>query len=179
MGAIILNNALRHFPQLHVKNIVYMAAACSLDDYQDTIFPYMMNPAHRETRIYHLTLQERAEFLERHWPWFEVAPRGSLLVWIDNFLEDPRYRLDRTAGRIFNLLREVDRTPAEIRDRVHIKAFDFGSAVEKCHPQTHGGFDNVPFWKPEYWQPATGPLGCTPGSHRGADAPAGMQTPQE
>ena len=171
MGVIVLNNALRHFRKIRYKNIVYMAAACSLDDYQDTIFPYLNdNP---QTEMFHLTLQERAEILERHWRWFEVSPRGSLLVWIDNFLEDPRYRLDRTAGRIFNLLREVNRTPNQLKGRIHIKSFDFGpgKALSACNPQVHGALDDLPFWKTDYWLPATGGPICAPATHEGSDAP--------
>jgi len=40
-GAIILNHIVRDFGELPIKNIVYMAAASSIKDYQDTIFPYL------------------------------------------------------------------------------------------------------------------------------------------
>jgi pimeloyl-ACP methyl ester carboxylesterase len=175
MGAIILNKTIRHFPRIDFKNIVYMAAACSLDDYQDTMFPYLA--AHDKTQLYHLTLHEMAELQESHKRWLEVAPRGSLLVWIDNFLEDPRYRLDRTAGRIFNLLRETERTPEPIRDQIHIKAFSYGKSVAECQPHTHGGLDDFPFWKEDYWKPSTGRRGCTEETERGADAPATQAPP--
>jgi pimeloyl-ACP methyl ester carboxylesterase len=166
MGAIIVNRALRHFGDLDFKNVVYMAAACTLQDYYGTMFGgagekikagttgqrgYLRR--HPNTQLYHLTLQERAEVLESRGGWFEVIPRGSLLVWIDNFLAEPEYRLDKMAGRISNLLRELDRTPQDVRPRVHIKSFDYGKRVAAQQPQGHGGFDDVSFWNPDYWNP--------------------------
>lgn len=54
MGTIILNELLREFPELPVKHIVYMAAACTVRDYQDTLFPYLAT--HKSAEMYHLTL---------------------------------------------------------------------------------------------------------------------------
>lgn len=59
MGTIIVNELLRQFPKLPIKHIVYMAAACGVRDYQDTLFPYLA--AHRPAEMYHLTLHTLAD----------------------------------------------------------------------------------------------------------------------
>lgn len=175
-GAIILNKALRHFGDIRFDNVVYMAAACTIEDYQNTIFggagtrapcdcerqkdclsqACMPGPGargylrrHPQSQVHHLMLNELAELFESRLGWFEVVPRGSLLTWIDNFLADPEYRLHRTAGRAFNLLREIDRTPEDLRARIHFKIFDYGRSVTK-EPQSHGGFDNFAFWHADF-----------------------------
>jgi hypothetical protein len=42
MGAIVLNEIIRRYGEdLPISNIVYLAAACSIRDYQDTVWPYL------------------------------------------------------------------------------------------------------------------------------------------
>jgi pimeloyl-ACP methyl ester carboxylesterase len=151
MGTIIVNQVLRQYPDLPIQRIVYMAAACSVRDYQDTVFPYL--EAHPGTQMYHLVLHEDAENQEICWPAPEFVPRGSLLVWIDNFFEKPETWLDRMAGRWVNLLAGIYLRPEQLRGRIHIKQFDHGAGSDFSHPQKHGGFAEKErdFWKPAYW----------------------------
>jgi hypothetical protein len=175
-GAIIMNRALREVPQLDLTDVVYMAAAASEEDYETTMFGdgttvgYLAQ--HPHTNVYHLVLQPKAEINESYLGIFEAAPRGSLLYWIDNFLAEPEYLRQKTAGRAVNLAARICDTPPAVRSRVHVKAFDYGVALQKpptgneatpdalvhwyrwcrdhqplCQPQTHGDFSEMPFWE--------------------------------
>jgi hypothetical protein len=167
MGTIVLNQMVREFGMeptsavegsapparaaLPFNRIVYMAGAATVRDYQDSVLPYLRQ--NRDARMYHLILHPRAEIRERFdpgIPYLDLPPRGSLLVWVDEFLSTPETPLDRTVGRYENLLPAVHNTPDEVRGRVHIKAFGVGSGVRG--PQEHGDFTtHLKFWKSECW----------------------------
>ncbi|MCZ6598525.1 MAG: hypothetical protein O7B99_12860 [Planctomycetota bacterium] len=148
MGAIVANEILREDPELEIDNIVFMAAACSLRDYETTIFPYM--EAHPRTEVYHLTLHPKGEVRERQF--LDLTPRGSLLVWIDGFLTQPLTPSDRVAGIFSNLVLAVHRTPDELRPRIHIKAFPTGRGVDPLVPTRHLHFTERRFWDPAFWK---------------------------
>ena len=178
MGTIVLNQMVREFGlrtegssdgqsatagvALPFNRIVYMAGATTVRDYQDSLFPYLRE--NRNARVYHLMLHPKAEVRERFdpgIPYMDLPPRGSLLVWVDDFLSTPETPLDRTVGRYENLISAVHNTPDELRGRVHIKAFGAGRDVRA--PQKHGDFtSHLKFWKPEcWWSPGTDyPRGC-------------------
>ncbi len=174
-GAIIVNRIIREFGDLPIKNVVYMAAASTVKDYQDTIFPYLLernvgaaskdltrrcdtknasNDSSTDGRnvvcVYHLMLHEAAESGE----WFndilDPFPRGSLLVWLDNFLSHPLSREDRTLGRFTNFIAAAHHTPALIRPYISIVKFGVGEGV--LSPQKHGDFGGrLKFWIPKCW----------------------------
>lgn len=150
MGTIILNEIVRIFPDLPIKNVVYMAAACSVRDYQDTVFPYLAT--HDSTEMYHLTLHPQADQNELNLA--GLAIDGSLLVWIDEFLASPLTPMDLVAGRYTNLIASLHNMPSapQIRSRIHIKAFGVGNSLRGTDPQIHGDFDNYYFWRPSYWK---------------------------
>lgn len=165
MGTIVVNEIVRQFgeplePEHHhdqplFDKIVYMAAACSLRDYLNTIPHYLEE--YREPRMYHLLLQDNAEAAEQ-FLWSSLP--GSLLVWLDGFFARPDSPLDLVAGRYQNLLRVVHlHDKADIRSRVSLKVFNFGASAEETSPQTHGDFDNFPFWKDTFWQTRENPFG--------------------
>jgi hypothetical protein len=139
-----------------------MAGAATVRDYQDSLFPYLLE--NRNARIYHLTLHPKAEVRERFdpgIPYLDFPPRGSLLAWVDDFLSAPETPLDRTVGRYENLISAVHNTPDELRGRVHIKAFGAGRGARG--PQKHADFTAyLKFWRPEcWWSPGTDyPPGC-------------------
>ena len=178
MGAIVINHVVRHFGErLPIQNLVYMAAAGTLRDYQETVIPYLneqeVNEEERKrdnldrqavslpekppilkTNVYHITLHRKTEVRETHA--LGLPPAGSLLVWLDDYLSDPRLTLDRTAGRIRNVLRVADLPGQEgIEDRIHIKAYGAGRCRRASHPQKHGKFSrHYRFWEPQCWEPA-------------------------
>ena len=153
MGTIVLNRALREFPDLPVRNIVYMAAACSIEDFRTSVIPYLLRDENQETRFYNLMLHPDAEVREWQTSFLDLTPRGSLLVWIDNFLSAPQTTLDRTLGSWENIIQTTHVIPLEVRPRITLKAFCIGG--ETCQaPTTHGAFSDkaYQFWKPAFWQ---------------------------
>ena len=154
MGVIVLNEIIRnHGDKLPIKNIVYLAAACTLHDYQDTVWPYLRN--HRNANIYHLMLHPNAEVRDRTTAlglgFFDWPPRGSLLVWIDDFLSQPNTLADRTAGRYKNLLRALSATPQDLRKQIHVRVFSAGQQLRGRQPQQHTDFGSIRFWDERCW----------------------------
>ncbi len=80
-------------------------------------------------------------------------------MWLDGFFARPDSPLDLVAGRYQNLLRVVHlHDKPHIRSRVSLKSFNFGETAEETSPQTHGDFDNFPFWKETFWQTGENPF---------------------
>lgn len=165
MGAIVANEIIRNFPELPITNVVYMAAATSLRDYEDTVFPWLRRNncvgkvCSDRVKMYHLTLHRAAEVRDTVAKSaigiFDLAPRGPLLVWIDNYLSRPNIPLDRTAGRFVNLMTEVHNVPKELYPAIHIREFDVGRDAAQFHPQKHGDFGSIRFWDERCWKPET------------------------
>jgi pimeloyl-ACP methyl ester carboxylesterase len=159
MGTIIANEMLRDFSDLPFTNILYVGAASTIRDYEDSAFPYLEKNSNAQ--VYHLTLLEAAEERERQdlpipftglrIPYVDPAMRGSLLIWLDDFLASPMTNLDRTVGGYANLMLAVHDTPEGIRSRVHIKAFSAGAGVPA--PQIHEELANkLYFWHEHCWK---------------------------
>ncbi len=164
-GTLVLNEVLRRQiqrelkgePTLPVQNVVYMAAACSIRDFTESVIPFMQLQNHQNVNFYDLTLHPSAETLEAEG--WELLPRGSLLSWIDDFLTTPQTPLDRTLGRWDNIVQTPYVFPESIRGRVAIKAFGFERPITPTpklilDPQVHGDFTDSPFWDPQFWKPA-------------------------
>jgi pimeloyl-ACP methyl ester carboxylesterase len=156
MGAMVINELLRHNPNLEIKNIVFMAAACSIHDFRRDTIPYMQ--AHSQTQVYNLCLHPTAEVTEADVD--DLAPRGSLLVWIDEFLGEPLTPLDRTLGRWDNILPATYVIPRELRDRINIKAFAMTANGNRTDPETnepapqiHSDFTWSPYWETSFRAP--------------------------
>jgi hypothetical protein len=170
MGAIVINGLLRHAlraelagiapgPELdetlpampEFARIVYLAAACSVRDYEESAIPYLLR--HPASALHHVTLHDRADERERNY--LDLAPRGSLLVWIDDFLARPSTPLDRSSGRFVNLMMSIHHIPAGLERRITVKECDAGWGAAPEMPQTHGGFDEEPtrFWRSEFYLP--------------------------
>jgi pimeloyl-ACP methyl ester carboxylesterase len=150
MGTIVLNRALREFPDLRVRKIVYMAAACTIDDFRSSVVPYLVRLP--STEFHNLMLHPGAEVREWQIAIADLPPRGSLLVWIDNFLASPETTLDRTLGTWENAMQAVHVIPTSIRRRVTMKAFGVGG--NEWTPETHGAFATATakFWRPDFWR---------------------------
>lgn len=74
-------------PTSPVTRIVYLAPACSIDEAEHLLMPYLER--HQDTEFWLFNLNRRDESREipgKGWALF--VPRGTLLTWIDTFLED-------------------------------------------------------------------------------------------
>ncbi len=116
------------------REIVYMAAACTVRDFEASVFPYL--ETHVDVVIHNLMLHPRSEVEETNLS--DCSPRGSLLVWIDDYLAKPLTPLDRTAGRYENLMPALHGIPESLRSRIRVKVFDRGVPSQ---PQRHGEFN--------------------------------------
>jgi len=144
MGTIVANNILIRFPDLNFNTVVYMAAACKIKDLEQSVVPWLKKDDNRT--FYNLTLNPYRDINENSF--YDFFPRGSLLVWIDDFLEDVNSFEDRTAGYWFNIVRSAEVVfPKDIRNQVHLTKF----GIKDCSPQNHGEFDDFTFWKQNFW----------------------------
>ncbi len=157
MGTIIANDIIRDY-DIKYRNIVYMAAACSVRQFYYTAVPYMKSSKGKRTRFYNLSLHPTAEFAESNW--FGALPRGSLLEWIDNMYEESDSDLDRTMGKWVNVTAAQHVFDEEIQRRMIFKTF----GLAQGDPTEHGQFDDVlyedgkvtfKYWKKEHWGKAT------------------------
>jgi pimeloyl-ACP methyl ester carboxylesterase len=149
-GAIIACEMLARFPDITYQRIVFMAAACSLNDFQRSVIPYLQ--VHDDpkpdaaghvpsigdpTEFYNLCLHPQHEIDEWRlgdtysaaWAFAEpIAERGSLLEWIDNFYSTPESFMDRMLGKWTNAIEASHIIPTKIRNFVTIKGFGYNGA---------------------------------------------------
>jgi pimeloyl-ACP methyl ester carboxylesterase len=156
MGTIVANNILVNFPDMKFNNIIYMAAACRVKDFNDYVIPYLKNHDsdldEMPTHFYNLSLHPMAERRETNVSLFDVDlfQRGSLLEWIDNFFSKPNTTEERTFGKYENVMQCIHMIPEERRGQITFKIFGTGKHMKK-DPQTHGSFTEFNFWDPKFW----------------------------
>jgi pimeloyl-ACP methyl ester carboxylesterase len=160
MGAIVMNELVRHHYDLPYRNIVYMAAACSIRDWEASVLPYLEE--HVNTRFYSLMLHPTVEARERNFG--DVSPRGTLLEWIDDYLEDPKTHIDRMMGKWSNMAEAVHLIPPGVRERTYFRVFGYRDRPDGVwptpqQPMKHGEFmgTDVPFYRKDFWWPASLP----------------------
>lgn len=182
MGTIVLNELLRKYSDkardLPYTNIVYMGAACSISDFESAVIPYLRNNV--ETNFYNLTLHPRAEQNEKY---FDLLPRGSLLVWIDTFATKPSTLADLRLGAWNNAIAAWKFIPQEVRSRITLKGFGINDPNTNTpdsvytKPQAHGEFNDIEqkFWDPDYWNVPNAHLRNR--SDRSPDMPHTQATP--
>jgi hypothetical protein len=151
-GAIVANIVVANFgDRLPITNLVYMAPACTIDELMagGKLASFLAN--HPESQLHILTLNEVAEFSQKFV--FDLAPRGSLLVWLDEFIQ-PKHSEFRghMLGRARNLRLHAHLIPCAIQPQVHITAFAENPAGPP-HPQTHSDIGGIEYWKEENWNP--------------------------
>jgi hypothetical protein len=160
MGTIVLNDFIRDYesyPNLKITDIVYMAAACSIRDFERSVIPYMRSTKGKDARFYNLTLHPLNDAREANA--YNLIARGSLLEWIDSFFTTPSTHMDRTLGKWENIIQATHIIPDEMRDRVYIKGFPVGE-TNIAGPQKHGEFDDYKpeegqtwkFWDRSFWE---------------------------
>ena len=152
MGAIVVNELLHLFPDLPYESLVYMAGAASVRETSRAVTPVLVDNRGC-TKFYGLMLHPMNEARES--TFYSLLPSGSLLTYIDEFLEVPKTVPDRTVGQWRNVraTRHVF-FPEEARQWMLFHVFD--RAQGKRNPTTHGGFNDqvMVFWRETFWKPA-------------------------
>ncbi|MHC8326249.1 alpha/beta hydrolase family protein [Pseudomonas sp. LB1P83] len=152
MGAIVAVNVLARHGDLNIRNLVFMGAAAKIKDLENVVSPWLQ--VHKSAQFWNLSLDPYREIGEN--TFYDFAPRGSLLNWIDFTFGEVNSYKDRTAGSWWNITRlaedvfPLQNGTVSLRARVHLTRFPIG---EKCQwPQKHGEFDDYFFWKEAFWQ---------------------------
>jgi pimeloyl-ACP methyl ester carboxylesterase len=154
MGSIVINLTLERHGENWIessvlKNIVYMAAAASIDDTLSAVSPVIKNQE-SPVQFFNLTLNRVAEISETHL--FGAVPLGSLLVSIDQHYERPEHPLKRTIGSEVNVLSAIDIIDSRFKGAVREPVF---KAFDRCpgkYPAEHGDFGYLAYWREETWQ---------------------------
>lgn len=156
-GAIVANRLIANYPRLPIHNLIYMAPACTIDEVMPggkiTKWLAAQSAETGDRNLYILALHEQSEFEESHvWG---LAPRGSLLVWLDEYIQPKSSEFGgMMLGRARNLRLHAHLIPCPIQKQVHITAFnDDPSAKPSEQPQHHGDFGDLPYWRPDLRQP--------------------------
>ena len=161
MGAIVVNELIQLYPDLPYENLVYMAGAASVrDTSRATVLILRANRGC--TKLYALMLHPMNEAREP--TFYGLSMSGSLLTYVDDFLEQPKTLPDRTVGQWHNLRQSRHLFPADARRWMHMRVFDReagadienGKPVRRPNPTTHGAFNDarMPFWKEwSFWKP--------------------------
>jgi pimeloyl-ACP methyl ester carboxylesterase len=158
MGSIVANELIRrHGDNLRISEIVYMAAACGVEDFDRTVVPFLRR--HPQVPFYNLCLHPVNDSSESYryisWALEPIAPQGSLLEWIDDYYSSTETDYGRTLGKWDNAVLGTKgylaRNDSMVK-QLHFKGFGVGD--EETHgPQHHGGFDQMRFWDPDFWKP--------------------------
>jgi len=146
MGTIVLNQIVEKFPNLPYDNLVYMAAACSITNFEKSL--NCIKEKNKIPKIYNLCLNPIAETVESNA--FDLAPRGSLLIWIDNFMSSPTVTPDRRLGVWENIMQTTQLIPKSMIKNTTLKCFDVGTRAKG--PQKHGEFSSENFWQSTFWK---------------------------
>ena len=167
MGTLILNDLIRLYGDSNldfpIDEIVYLAAACTIRDFEKSVIPYLRkNPL---TKFYNLTLHPYGDAREKTYG--DFLPRGSLLEWIDDFASNPSTFTYLTLGKWNNAIMALHVIPPAVRDQVTLKGFGIqdpeynhrphqGEVNEISYnkPQRHSHLNDSDqlFWRPDYWK---------------------------
>ena len=123
MGAIVVSRWLDMFPAFKAREVVLLAAACTIKDGLTSLSTYLQK--HSEATGHILTLHPKAERTEQHL--LGLTPLGSLLEWIDAFFSKPLTFDQRTLGKWDNLLQSTHIIDKSVRNRMHLKCFSVRS----------------------------------------------------
>lgn len=146
MGAIIATNVLARHPELNISNVVFMGGAARVKDVEAVVVPWLRQRP--QNQFFNLSLDPYRELGENFF--YDFAPRGSLLNWIDFIFGDVNSFKDRTIGSWWNVIRAADDIfVPQVRSQVHLVRFPIGG--EKMGPQEHGDFSDYCFWQPRFW----------------------------
>jgi pimeloyl-ACP methyl ester carboxylesterase len=156
MGAMLVNRIISFQDNLNVKNIIYLAPASRIDDFEQIALPFLETRTAAKppaSSIWWFSLSRTDEAKETHF--FRVTPDGTLLVWIDNYFEPLGTQGQATFGRARNLEEYYGDWLKKPDDHGLISFSpqadpDFAPFVgrkadikESNEPREHGGFDDA------------------------------------
>jgi hypothetical protein len=153
-GAIVANAVVGSFGErLPITKLVYLAPACTIDELMEggRIAEFLARDKRRQ--LYVLTLHEIAELSEKSL--VDLTPRGTLLVWLDEFIQPKNSEFrGHMMGRARNLRLHAHFIPCGIQPQIHITAFSEGPQdTAVFHPQTHSDVGHIEYWREELWRP--------------------------
>jgi hypothetical protein len=157
MGAIVVNEILRNFPDLPYRNVAYMGAAASVRDTLSALDHVTRINPRPDLRFYNLSLHQDAEANEVGY--LGTVSKGSLLEWVDRMYTTPATFGERTVGKWINaVMARGDFLPLESRLQLSFKRFGLSCA----EPLKHTEFDEyepragcpetrTPYLHPTFW----------------------------
>lgn len=150
-GSIVACELLARYPQLRCSRLVFMGSACTVREFLGKVVPWMQRPEHAAARCEVLTLHPALELRETFGPrWTPLFYRGSLLVWLDDFLAPTGGVLDRTLGRFDNITAASGQTPVGVRERVFVRGYgNVETEAGRLVPTWHSAFAmaETKWWK--------------------------------
>jgi hypothetical protein len=164
----VLNELFRVAPDIRATRVTYMAAACSIRDFEERMVPYLRRQrlVHKnEVEFFNLCLH-RIRGRDNSMDVIDLIPRGTLLNYIDDILQTPATITDRTLGSWENVVRTLPDIPNDLRGQIHDVCFDllpwsFASGNFN-QPQNHSSFtSDFAFWKEEFALGPTNRLSST------------------
>ena len=167
---------MRRCPGFPIENVVFMAAAESVREFDRDVLSYL--GAHANTRFYNLTLHPSADRFEST-PIRRFFLHGSLLAWLDGSLNDLETDEDRAIGRYETAISALHLIPDSVRGRVYLKGFGYGGeqnhfyAGGRPYQHSHFGEARLHFWRCDFWTPATAMSDCAPAPTIRASEPSG------
>lgn len=142
MGALIVNRILAMARPFPVRRIVYLAAASTIDELEELAFPYVeqRRKDKYETDLWAFTLSRLREAQETSF--VDLLPRGTLLVWVDQYLEPVKTIGQQRFGRWKGY---KDYFPDQ-KWPGYIKIISLDHRLPGA-PTHHGDFDNAEFFE--------------------------------
>lgn len=146
MGTMIITELLHAYPQCPYENIVFMAAAVSIREFNQSLPRVLEQNDH--VKFYNLSLQPKAE--AREMSVWGFVPSGSLLEWIDEMYTSPSTKFDRTLGKWVNVREILPTIPKDHQERMTFRIF----GATPGEPIRHGDFNNIGmcFWRESFWK---------------------------
>ena len=164
MGAIVVNEVASSFAEISFDRIILMASAGSIRDFDSSVYRVYAHPRIQEKpEIYNLMLHPQRERIERFMG--GLVAQGSLLEWIDEMFEGPRNLEEKTMGKYRNMKKFINRYSEQLGQDVKFRVFPYEDILnsnlcdktdyatvenERCHPITHGEFNEYTFWRNAY-----------------------------
>ena len=157
MGTMVLNELFRVAPDIRAHDVTYMAAACSIRSFQESMVPYLRRQhiLHTNDVQFHNLCLHRIRERDNSMDQVDLIPRGTLLNYIDDLFVQPATVTDRTLGAWENLVRALPDLPVDLLPQIHHVCFDLEPHLwpfsHSQQPQDHSAFTaSYPFWEDDF-----------------------------